>query len=197
MGNNLLQRLLQKIAWTAPGGDSLRPQLHRWRGVHVGQNVWISQYVYIDDLHPEAIWIGDNCTIGLRTTIYAHLYRGGKQEHPTGQVVIEKNVFIGPHCVLLPNIRIGEGAVIKAGTVVSRNVPAHTFWGDNSAGPLARVTVPLIDENGYDNFVRGLRPIRRPTAIKKQTEKSQPAPTDSHQSGEINETGSAHQAHNG
>ena len=31
----------------------------------MGRNVWISQFVYIDELHPADVEIGDNCTIGL------------------------------------------------------------------------------------------------------------------------------------
>jgi asparagine synthase (glutamine-hydrolysing) len=48
-----------------------------------------------------------------------------------------KDVFIGPHCVILPNVHVGDGAVIKAGTVLTTNVPEHVFWGANSTGPLA------------------------------------------------------------
>ena len=78
-----------------------------------------------------------------------------------GEVVIEKNVFVGPHCVILPNVRIGEGSVIKAGTVVTRDVPPHTFWGTPHAEALGRVTVPLTPEYSYKEFVKGLKPIRR------------------------------------
>lgn len=162
MFKNILNRLLHKIAYIAPGGTSIRPRLHSMRGAHIGTNVWISQYVYIDELHPEAVSIGDNCTIGLRTSIFTHFYWGPRREnHAGGNVIIERNVFIGPHCVILPNVRIGEGAVIKAGTVVTRDVPAHTFWGMPSAGPLGIVTVPLTSEHSYESFLSGLKLIRR------------------------------------
>lgn len=162
MLNNVYQRTLHKIASVAPGGYSLRPWLHRLRGVKVGHNVWISQYVYIDELHPDAVTIEDNCTIGLRTSIFTHFYFGPKRSNaPVGPVVIERDVFIGPHCVILPNVRIGRGAVIKAGTVVSRNVPPGVMYGLPSPEPLARVTVPLTNEHSYEEFVRGLRPIRK------------------------------------
>ncbi|HYK92057.1 MAG TPA: acyltransferase [Acidobacteriota bacterium] len=158
----VLGRLLQKLAILSPGGGSLRPWLHRLRGAKIGRNVWIAQSVYIDALHPEALTIGDNCTIGFRSSIFTHFYWGSRKAASNGRVVIEKDVFIGPHCVILPNVRIGEGAVIKAGTVVTRNVPPHTFWGPPSAGVLGEATVALTSEHSYEQFVQGMR-LRRST----------------------------------
>lgn len=145
------------LAFMGPGGGSLRPWLHRMRGVKVGRAVWISHFVYIDDLHPDGISIGENTTIGLRTTIFAHLYWGPLRPDHDGKVTIGKNVFIGPHCVILPNVQIGDGAVIKAGTVVSRNVPPHTLWGTPSAESLGEATIPLTAEHTYEEFVQGMR----------------------------------------
>ena len=149
-----------------PGGGSLRPWLHALRGVKLGTDVWISQFVYLDELHPEEISIGDNCTIGFRTSIFCHFYFGARRPVSNGSVTIEKDVFIGPHCVILPNVRIGEGSVIKAGTVVSRNVPPRTLWGSPAADSLGVVTVPLTFEHGYQEFLHGVRPrtIRRSSA---------------------------------
>jgi acetyltransferase-like isoleucine patch superfamily enzyme len=158
----MFQRTLSKLAFVAPGGSTIRPWLHRMRGVKIGKNVWISQYVYIDELHPEAVTIGDNCSIGLRASIFAHFYWGGKRGgDEAGEVVIEDDVFVGPHCVVLPNVHVGRGAVVKAGTAVTGNVPAETFWGQPSPEPLARVLVPLTPEHSYQEFRNGLRPIRR------------------------------------
>jgi acetyltransferase-like isoleucine patch superfamily enzyme len=153
----LLGRLVGRLAFVAPGGFTLRPWLQRLRGVVIGGNVWIGQLVYIDEIHPTDITIGDNCTIGLRTSIISHFYSGSRRPTNDAKVVIEKDVFIGPHCVILPNVRIGEGAVIKAGTVVSRNVPAHTFWGAPAAEALGIATVPLTPEHQYEEFVAGLK----------------------------------------
>jgi acetyltransferase-like isoleucine patch superfamily enzyme len=157
----MVNRLLSKMAYMAPGGGTIRPWIHRLRGVKIGSKVWIAQLVYIDENHPELVMIGDNSTIGLRTSIFAHMYWGARKETAQGHVVIEKDVYVGPHCVILPNVKIGEGAVIKGGTVVTRDVPPFTFWGLPSAEPLARVTVPLTWEHSYEDFVKGLKPIRR------------------------------------
>ena len=157
---NILNRILHKIAFVIPGGSSVRPWLHRVRGATIGNNVWISQHVYIDELHPEGIIIHDNCTIGLRSSIITHLYWGKRKESGGYKdVVIEKDVYIGPHCLILPGARIGEGSVIKGGTTVTGHVPPFTFWGVPTPGPLARITVPLTREHAYEDFARGLRPI--------------------------------------
>jgi acetyltransferase-like isoleucine patch superfamily enzyme len=118
--------------------------------------------VYLDELHPADVTIGDNCTIGLRTSIFTHFYWGPRRPQGNGKVVIEKDVFIGPHCVILPNVRIGEGAVIRAGTVVSRNVPAHAFWGSPPADFLGTATVSLTSNHSYEEFTCGLTPRAKP-----------------------------------
>lgn len=158
---NILTRLLHKAAYLAPGGATVRPWLHRLCGSSIGRNVFIAQSVYIDDLHPENLSIGDNSTIGLRTSIITHLYWGPRRAKGNSRVTIGKDVFLGPHCVILPNSRIGDGSVIKAGTVVSGTVPPHSVWGQLPAGALGLAAVPLTAETGYEQFVLGCRPARR------------------------------------
>ena len=145
------------MAFFAPGGASVRPWLQRFRGVRLGPDVWIGQLVYIDELHPEGLTVGANTTIGMRTSIFTHFYWGPRRPKSNGKVLIGKDVFIGPHCVILPNVRIGDGAVIRAGSVVSRNVPARTFWGSPPGETLGEVTVPLTAQSSYQDFTHGLR----------------------------------------
>jgi tetrahydrodipicolinate N-succinyltransferase len=161
MMGQFIQWLLAKLAFILPGGATVRPNLHRRRGVRIGRNVWIAPYVYLDELYPEGVRIGDNCTIGLRTSIFSHFHWGSRRiSGGFKPVVIEDDVFIGPHCVILPGVLIGQGAVIKAGSVLTHNVPAGVFWSGGEGGPLMAATVPLTPRNSYEEFVRGLRPLR-------------------------------------
>ena len=161
----MVRRVLAKMAAIVPGGFSVRPALHRLRGVHIGKNVWISQWVYIDEIHPEAVSIEDNCTIGLRTSIFTHFYWGPRRRNGGFKpVVIGANTFIGPHCVILPGVHVGEGCVIKAGSILTRNVPPGMFMGPPNPEPLGRVTVPLTPEHEYEEFLKGLQPLPRPAA---------------------------------
>ena len=93
------------------------------RGVRIGSNVWISQLVYIDELHPEAVTIGDNCTIGLRTSIFTHFYWGPRRENSYGEVVIGNDVFIGSDSQLVAPVKVGDGAYVASGSTVTRDVP--------------------------------------------------------------------------
>jgi len=162
MALRLWGRVLNRVAFFAPGGFRVRPRLQQWRGVAMGKNVWISQYVYLDEIHPECITIEDNCSIGLRASVIAHMYWGPRRDgYESGRVVIGADSFVGPHCVVMPGVTIGRGAVIQAGTTVARNVPPGVLWGGNPGKPLARVTVPLIRDNGHRAFVRGLKPLRK------------------------------------
>ncbi len=162
MKKRLLQRVLGKLAMVFPGGYSLRPWLHKRRGVEIGRNVWISQLVYIDENHPERITIKDNVTIGLRCTIFAHFYLGDRcLDRGTGRVVIENDVFIGPNCTILSGVTIGAGSVVVAGSVVTKNVPAGVLYGPPPATPLAKITHPLTSDGKveYDRFVFGLKKL--------------------------------------
>lgn len=48
-------------------------------------------------------------------------------------ILIKDKVWIGVGCKILKGVTIGEGAVIAAGSVVTKNIPAWTVWGGNPA----------------------------------------------------------------
>ena len=48
-------------------------------------------------------------------------------------ITIGNDVWIGMHCIILKGIHIGDGAVIGAGSVVTKDVPPHTLYAGNPA----------------------------------------------------------------
>ena len=50
--------------------------------------------------------------------------RGSMTFHP---VIIGKNVWIGDHATLLPGVTVGDGAIIAAGAVVTKDVPPRAI----------------------------------------------------------------------
>jgi len=74
-------------------------------------------------------------------------------------VKIGKDVFIGPAVIILPDVTVGYGAVITAGSVVSRSVPPMTVVQGNPAVPVARCGIPLTQETTMKEFSRQLKPL--------------------------------------
>jgi acetyltransferase-like isoleucine patch superfamily enzyme len=149
-----LERILQFLARHFVGPKTLRPLFHRWRGVHVGQDVFIGYDAIIETSCPELVTIKDRASIGIGTMIMAHFNR------ELGTVVIEEDAFIGPRAVILPNVVIGRAAVVTAGSVVTTSVPPMTMVQGNPAKPIATVGVPLREEVSMKEFTKRLKPIK-------------------------------------
>ena len=149
----LMNRILQMVTMTIPGGQSLRVSLHRARGVRIGRNVWISYNVVLETSYPQLITIDDSAFIGIGVIVIAHF-----KESRRG-VRIGKQAFIGPGVIILPDVEIGEGAVVTAGSVVTSSVPAMTVVQGNPAVPIAKCGVPLWPDTPLKEFSRRLKPV--------------------------------------
>lgn len=69
-----------------------------------------------------------------------------------GGVVIGHNVWIGDAAIVLPEVVIGDGAVVAAGAVVAKNVPPFCVYGGNPA--------KLIKKRFSDNLIAILEKVR-------------------------------------
>lgn len=147
-------RILQHLARNVPGAMSVRPRLHRWRGVNIGNNVWIGYDAIIETSYPHLVTIKDGATIGIRALIIAH-FRGLEKG-----VVIEEDAFLGPGVIILPNVVVGRGSVVTAGSVVTTAVPPMTLVQGNPAKPIARVGKPPGPDVSFQEFAASLRPLK-------------------------------------
>lgn len=157
----LVNRILQMLAANFPGGQNLRVMLHRGRGVKIGENVWISYNVVLETSYPHLITIDDDAFIGLGTIVIAHF-----KEARRG-VRIGKRVFVGPGAIILPDVEIGDGAVVTAGSVVTNSVPPMTVVQGNPAVAIAKCGVPLWPDTSLKEFSRRLRPLVSRVAAQK------------------------------
>jgi bifunctional N-acetylglucosamine-1-phosphate-uridyltransferase/glucosamine-1-phosphate-acetyltransferase GlmU-like protein len=153
----LYGRVLHLVARFAPGATGFRPFLHRLRGVQIGKDVFIGDEVYLENEYPERVEIHDGVQISVRATILAHT-RG------PGRVVLEKNAYIGPHVLLVTSegrvLRIGEGAVVGAGCVITKDVESHTFITGEFGKAIAEVRLPLSRADRLEDFIKGLVPLK-------------------------------------
>lgn len=99
--------------------------------MEVGENTAVALMVMMDVMFPEKISIGQNSIIGYNTTILTHEYL--IEEYRLGEVEIGSNVMIGANSTILPGVRIGDGAIVSAGSLVIRDVPEGAFVGGNPA----------------------------------------------------------------
>lgn len=159
----LRNRILAILARVMPGATSARVRLNRWRGVHIGEDVWIGYDAIIETSHPHLVTIRDRVAIGIRATIVAH-------NREQQGVLIEEDAVLGPGVIVLPNVTIGRGAIVTAGSVVTKSVPAKTMVQGNPARAIATAEVPFGLGVSVKEFAKGLRSVA-PTS-------SQNAPTE-------------------
>lgn len=83
-----------------------------------------------------AIRIGNDVSIGHYTVLRAADHAFDRtdipiksQGHASGCIVIEDDVWIAAHCTITTNVRIGKGAVVAAGAVVTKDVAPYTVVG--------------------------------------------------------------------
>ena len=152
--NEILQAIAKDAVILSPAPLStrvIRPMLHRWRGVKVGKNVSINQEVIFDNIYPELITLDDGCIISNGVQIVIHKrdyssYTVGDNVNDLGYIIeptrIGKGVTIGLGSIILGGVEIGDGAVVAAGSVVTKSVPPYSM----AAGVPAKVLKNFPDK---------------------------------------------------
>lgn len=97
------------------------------RGVEVGEDTMIGQGTFLDGR--AKLKIGDHVDLASEVMIYNSEHDLSDREFKAvnEEVVIENYVFVGPRAIILPGVHIGEGSVVAAGAVVTRDVPPYTI----------------------------------------------------------------------
>lgn len=119
--------------------------------VEIGSDCYFGVGIHITAIN--RIKIGDGCLTGKWVTITDNSHGDNSSDqiqsmpikrplHSKGPVIIGKHVWIGDKATILPGVTIGEGAVIGANSVVTKDVPAFSVV----AGVPARI-IKAIDQN--------------------------------------------------
>ena len=100
------------------------------KNIHIGKHVFINMGCKFQD--QGGIFIGDGVLIG-HNVVLATLNHAMQPERRSDMlpapIHIGKRVWIGSNATVLPGVTIGDGAVVAAGAVVTRDVPANTVVG--------------------------------------------------------------------
>ncbi|MEI2463281.1 acyltransferase [Niallia taxi] len=113
--------------------------------ITIGKNTFINYNCFFEGT--SNIIIGENCAIAMNVTfcnsnhdIKDPVRRAGKVE--SKPIIVENGVWIGANSVILPGVKIGEGCVIAAGSIVTKDCEPHAIY----AGAPAIKKKDLISE---------------------------------------------------
>jgi len=150
----LKKKILKLISKSLPGSD-LRIRLLKMCQYQIGENTYIGEdLIIIDDLGNASacpLVIGKRVAISPRVTLVMHSAPNESRTRPfineqKGFITIHDDAWIGTGAVILPNIEIGEGAIVGANAVVTQNVPPYTVVAGIPARIVKKVSVPWIAE---------------------------------------------------
>ena len=109
-------------------------------GCHVGKDVFF-------DLK-DAVVLSDLVTVSMRVSFITHIDVGKSPlkdfgySDASGPIVLERGCYIGANAIILKGVTVGEFAIVGAGAVVNRDVPAYTIVAGNPARVIKKVTLP-------------------------------------------------------
>jgi len=114
--------------------------------ITIGHDTIIGDHCFMDGRAP--LKIGNHVGIASQVLIYndEHDINSPDYGNSFGPVEIGDYVFIGPRAIILPNIKIGKGAIVAAGAIVTKDIPEFEIWG---GVPAKKISDRKIDNPNY------------------------------------------------
>lgn len=137
IGNNVIfEKNCVLTAWSNYNGQKMSPH------INIGSNCRFGEYNHITSTN--CITIGDGLLTGRWVTITDNSH--GKSDYSLlnippaersmyskGEVIIGNNVWIGDKATILPGVKIGDGVIIGANSVITKDVPSYSIATGNPA----------------------------------------------------------------
>jgi acetyltransferase-like isoleucine patch superfamily enzyme len=141
------------------------------QNLNIADHCWIWHHSIIDCSH--GVTIGEGSTIGAWSGIFTHSShismrllgrdyikydRGERKGYVRGPVVIGKYTGIAASCIIFPNVTIGDGCLVSAGSVVTKSIPDDSIVAGNPAKVIGKTSSldvdyfddPIVQKSYYD-----------------------------------------------
>lgn len=138
-GNIYRKHLVNTMDWSIYepfNARKRRAKIMKKLGCHVGQNVYVGDHVAIDFNHADLIYVDDyaHITDGCRLLCHQrnlrHYYKGDNAadlDYRLGEIHIGKGVMLGMETMIMPGVTIGDGAIVGAYSLVTKDIPPYTI----------------------------------------------------------------------
>jgi putative colanic acid biosynthesis acetyltransferase WcaF len=111
----------------------------------VGDDVWIGEGVWIDDL--AAVTLGNNVCISQDAYLLTgnHDYKDPRFGLLTGEITISDGAWVGARAVVCPGVRMGEHSILTAGSVLGRDAQPWGIYRGNPAELVRKRVLSRVD----------------------------------------------------
>lgn len=146
----LLKFLMNSVLFSPISSRKLRPWVLRKIGCKVGKDVFIGSQVYIDSGYSELIILENNVHVTARCLLLCHqrdlsnYFIGddaAKLKYKKGLIHIKKGAMVGMNSVIMPGVTIGEGAIIGAFSLVTKDIPPWSIAVGRPAKVVKKISV--------------------------------------------------------
>lgn len=121
---------LNKLIWLQRLIIRIRLNFYnKFWGMDIHPTVRISMSAKLDKTYPVGIHIDQYSYIAFGAAVLSHDMTRSLKTH----TYIGKSCFIGAHSLVLPGVRVGDGSIVAAGAVVTKDVPPKSIVAGNPA----------------------------------------------------------------
>ncbi|MDD4527209.1 MAG: acyltransferase [Candidatus Margulisbacteria bacterium] len=145
----LLKYCMYSVLLSPLNYRKIRPVLWRWMGAKVGKDCFIGYEVWVDMTNTHLIEMEDHVHIANRCLLLCHQrdlsdYHisddYAKLSYNKRKIILKKGCLIGMNSMIMPGVTIGEGAIVGAGSLVTKDIPAWTIATGRPAKVVKEIT---------------------------------------------------------
>ena len=133
VSKRLRQRLYRAYGITVQSKGIEQGAFFSGSAITIGRNCYFNVNCFFESVSAP-ITIGDDCSLGMGVMILTSMHEVDDPSHRAGPmrrlpVTIEDGCWLGARVMVMPGVTIGQGCVIGAGAVVTRDCAPHGFYG--------------------------------------------------------------------